>query len=56
MAVEIISWSIYMKAWDQAVIEHMTPGSAVRLAFVDSHVTDFAMRPGLSYNWYHVSW
>ena len=37
MAVEIISRSIFVKVWDRAGIELVTPGTAV------SHVTDCAM-------------
>ena len=40
MTVEIISWSISTKVWDQAWIEHTTPWSAVRLISVARHVTD----------------
>ena len=46
MTIEIISWSISTKVWDQAGIELATPGSAVRHASVDRHVTDCATRPG----------
>ena len=35
-----------MKVWDQAGIELVTPGSAVRLSSVARHVTDCATRPG----------
>ena len=35
--VEIISWSISMKVWDQARIELTTPGSAVRHVMLLSH-------------------
>ena len=48
MTVEIISWSISIKIWDQAGIELTTPGSAVRHASVARHVTDCATRPGQS--------
>ena len=41
MTVEIISWSISTKVWDRAGIELATPGSAVRLASVARHVTDW---------------
>ena len=41
MTVEIISWSISTKVWDRAGIELATPGSAVRLASVARHVTDY---------------
>ena len=46
MTVEIISRSISTKLWDRAGIELVTPGSAVRLASVARHVTDWATRPG----------
>ena len=45
MTVEIISWSISTKVWDRARIELTTPGSAVRHASVDRHVTDYATWP-----------
>ena len=35
-----------MKSWDQAGIELMTPGLAVRLASVARHITDCAKRSG----------
>ena len=44
MAVEIISWSISTKLWDQAQIELATPGSTIR------HVTDCAKRPYFYFN------
>ena len=47
MTVEIVSWSISMKVWDQAWIELATPRSAVRLASVARHVTNCATRPVL---------
>ena len=47
MTVEIISWYIYTKVWDQAGIELATPESAIRLAFVARHVTDCATRVGI---------
>ena len=31
MTVEIISWLISTKVWDQAGVQLVTPGSAVRL-------------------------
>ena len=43
MTIEIISWSISTKVWDRAGIKLVTPGSAVRLASVASHVTDLLM-------------
>ena len=48
MTVEIISWSISTKVWDQAGIELATPWSAVRHASVARHVTDCSTRPGFS--------
>ena len=45
MTVEIISWSISTKEWDQAGIELLTPGSAVRLASVTRHVTNCTTQP-----------
>ena len=45
MTVEIISWSISTKVWDQTGIKLATPGSAVRHASVAGHVTDCATRP-----------
>ena len=45
MTVEIISWSISTKEWDQAGIKLPTPGSAVRLSSVARHVTDWATQP-----------
>ena len=45
MTVEMISWSISMKVWDQAGIELATSGYAVRLASVARHVTDCATPP-----------
>ena len=48
MTVEIISLSISTKVWDRAGIKPAIPGSAVRLASVARHVTDCAMRPGLT--------
>ena len=47
MTVEIILRSISTKVWDRAGIELATPGSAVRLASVARHVTDFATWPGI---------
>ena len=41
MEVEIISWSISTKVWDQAGIEIVTPWSAAR------HITDCPTRPSL---------
>ena len=46
MTVEIISWSIFTRVWNLAVIELAAPGSAVRLASVARHVTDWATQPG----------
>ena len=39
MTVEIISWSISTKVWEQVEIEIATPGSAVRHTSVARHVT-----------------
>ena len=50
MTVEIISWSISTKVWDQTGIELATPGSAVRHASVARHVTDCATRTGNCYS------
>ena len=36
-----------MNVWDLAGIELATPGSAVRLASVARHLTDWATRPGV---------
>ena len=47
MSVEIISRSISTKVWDRAGIELATPGSAVSLASVARHVTNWATRLGL---------
>ena len=47
MTVEIISWSISMKAWDWTGIELATPGSAIRLASEARHVTDCDRRPSM---------
>ena len=49
MTVEIISWSISTKVWDQAGIELATPGSAVSFASVTGQVTDCATRPTMWY-------
>ena len=46
MTIEIISYSISTKVWDQTRIEHATPGS-VRHESVARHITDCAMRPGV---------
>ena len=57
MTVEIISWSISTKVWYRAGIELATPGSAVRLASVATHVTDCAMLPGkvkILWSWLHL--
>ena len=40
MTLEIISWSISTKVWDQARIEPATPSFAVRQASVVGHVTN----------------
>ena len=45
MTVEIISWSISTKAWDQAGIQLTNPGSAIRLA------TNWATRPSSRGMW-----
>ena len=44
MTIEIISWSISTKVWDQAGIKLATPGSAIRYPSVVRHITDCAMR------------
>ena len=46
MTVAIISLSITTKVWGQAGIELTTPVSAVRLASVARHITDYATGPG----------
>ena len=52
MTVDIISWSISTKVWDQARMKLVTPGSAVRLAYsIARHVTDCATRPGTLCRW-----
>ena len=40
-----------MKVWDGAGIELATPGSAVRLASVERHITYCATRPGSQGRW-----
>ena len=40
MVIEIISWSISTKVWDQAWIELANPGSAVRHVSAAWHITD----------------
>ena len=45
MAVEIISWSISEKVWDQAGIKLATPGSAVRHVSAVRQFTDCSVRP-----------
>ena len=54
ITVEIISWSISTKVWDQAGIELATPGSAVSFASVTRHVTNCATRPGHSSVYVHI--
>ena len=46
MAVEIISRSIFTKAWERARMELATPVSEVRQASVITHITDFTTWPG----------
>ena len=60
----IVSRSISVKEWDQAVIKLTTPGSAVRHASVARHVTDCATRPHINMliitqqftNWSRSNW
>ena len=46
MAIEVISLSISTKVWDQAGIELVTSGYAVRHNSAARHVTDCATQPG----------
>ena len=48
MTVEIISWSISTKVWDQAQIELVTPGSAVRYASLVRQITHCTMGRGMT--------
>ena len=50
MTIEIISWSISTKVWDQAGINLGITGSAVRCASVARHVTHCATLPSVYVN------
>ena len=47
MTLEMISWPISTKVWDWTKIKLVTPGSAVRHAFVARNVTDWATWPSI---------